>query len=261
MNNEPRSHVEPAQLRRLVLLFASAFLALALMVADGIHILVGKINFLCFQEARADDGGDGDGDGDGDEALLLLFSSQSPAQQGLVRVINHSDEEGEVHVHAIDDSGEHHGPVTLPLGAKAAIHFNSRDLEQGNDQKGMSGGMGDGEGAWRLRFDTDLDIAAFAYARQSAFVGLHDVAPEIWPGQWYVPTFNPGSNMGRLSLLRLINPNDADAEVLIDGLDALGDPPLDGPIVPHHRGFDEGIPAAKLRRGFGSDSRWQRPTL
>ena len=159
-----------------------------------------------------------------------MFPSQSSAQQSLVRVINYSDEEGEVHVHAIDDSGESHGPVTLPIGAKAAIHFNSRDLEQGSEGKGMSGGTGDGEGAWRLRFDTDLDVAVFAYVRQSAFVGLHDVVQEVWPGQWYVPTFNPGSNLGRLSLLRLINPNDTEVEVLVDGLDALGDPPPDGPV-------------------------------
>ena len=135
-----------------------------------------------------------------------------------------------MHVHAIDDSGESHGPVTVPLGAKAAVHFNSRDLEQGSEQKGISGGTGSGEGAWRLRFDTELEIATLAYARQSAFVGLHDVVPEVWPGQWYVPTFNPGSNLGRLSLLRLINPNDTDAEVLIDGLDTLGEPPPDGPV-------------------------------
>ena len=75
-----------------------------------------------------------------------------------------------------------------------------------------------------------LRIAALAYVRQSAFVSLHDVVPEIWPLQWYVPTFNPGSNLGRLSLLRLINPNDADAEVVIDGLDALGESPPDGRV-------------------------------
>ena len=43
-----------------------------------------------------------------------------------------------------------------------------------------------------------------------------------------MPTFNPGSNRARLSLLRLINPNDTDAEVTIDGLDSLGGSPPGG---------------------------------
>ena len=133
-------------------------------------------------------------------------------------------------IHAIDDSGARFGPVMLPLGAKESVQFSSWELERGSEAKDLSGTTGEGEGSWRLEFDTELDIAALAYARQSAFVGLHDVVPEIWPLQWYVPTFNPGSNLGRLSLLRLINPNDDDAQVVIDGLDALGESPPDGRV-------------------------------
>ena len=59
---------------------------------------------------------------------------------------------------------------------------------------------------------------------------MHDTVPEIWPGLWYVPTFNPGDNLPLRSLLRLVNPNDAEVEVEIDGLDDRGEPPPEGKV-------------------------------
>ena len=133
-------------------------------------------------------------------------------------------------IHAIDDSGRRYGPVSLPLGAKAAAQFTSRDLEDGNPAKGITSGLGEGEGNWRLELETELDIEPLAYRRDSAFSSLHDVVPQVWPLLWYVPTVNPGSNQSRRSFLRLINPNDTDAEVMIDALDDKGEPPPDGGV-------------------------------
>ena len=146
---------EPTVLRRTVLVLSSALIALPLLMVSGIQYLGEKLPFHFVQEARAS--GDGDGDGDGDGTLPLLRSSQSSGNQELVRVINHSKRPGTAQIHATDDSGRRFGPVSLSLEAMATVQFTSRDLEEGNAAKGIPSGLGQGEGNWRLEFDTELD--------------------------------------------------------------------------------------------------------
>ena len=38
------------------------------------------------------------------------------------------------------------------------MHFNSADLEAGNAERGLSGGVGDGKGKWRLRVTAERPI-------------------------------------------------------------------------------------------------------
>lgn len=157
----------------------------------------------------------------------LFMSASNPVQQGFVRVINRSDESGTVRIHAFDDSGRRAGPVTLALDAQATAHFNSGDLETGNPSKGLSGSTGRGQGDWRLRLDTDLDIEALAYIRTADgfLTSMHDSVPgersesEILH---LVPIFNPGSNRNQVSKLRLINANSGPAEISIAGVDDNG---------------------------------------
>ena len=69
--------------------------------------------------------------------------------------------------------------------------------------------MGDGEGHRRLELDTALTIAPQAYIRTADgfLTSMHDLAPEAGMCH-HVPFFNPGSNLGKRSWLRLINPSD-----------------------------------------------------
>ncbi|MCY4373462.1 MAG: hypothetical protein OXC31_06765 [Spirochaetaceae bacterium] len=60
--------------------------------------------------------------------LPLLPSGSDAARQGVVRILNHSGEAGDVAVTAIDDSGAAFGPVTLSVEAGQAIEFSSMDL-------------------------------------------------------------------------------------------------------------------------------------
>ena len=137
-----------------------------------------------------------------------------------------SPEAGEVRIDAIDDEGESYGPVTLPIDGGAAVHFNSEDLENGNAEKGLSGGVGPGEGAWRLQLSSELDIEVLSYVRTpDGFVtSTHDTVPSAG-GRHRVPFFNPGSNAGQVSRLRLINPGEEAAEVSIVGVDDRGESP------------------------------------
>ena len=77
-------------------------------------------------------------------------SASEPLRQGFVRVINHSAEAGEVSIDPVDDGGRAFDTITLSIEANETVHFNSNDLETGNEGKGLTGGTGSGEGAWRL---------------------------------------------------------------------------------------------------------------
>ena len=164
-------------------------------------------------------------------AVPLFMSASNPQLQGFVRIINHSDEPGEVAIHAIDDSGRRFGPVTFMLNAKAAKHVNSDDLEMGNADKGLSTGTGGGYGNWRLEVESSLDIEALAYVRtlDGFLTAMHDVVSED-EGIHRAPTFNPGSNLKQKSVLRLINPNAEDAQVRVMGLDDAGERSASGAL-------------------------------
>lgn len=163
---------------------------------------------------------------------LPLVKPAGGTQESFLRIINRSDRAGEVTIHAIDDSGNRDGPITLSLAANQTKHLSSRDLEEGNPRKGLSGGIDDGDGDWRLHLTTDLDIEPLAYIRTpDGFVtSMHDVVqPEhvYTPGvedylRYRVWFFNPGTNPRQRSLLRVINVAGIDNEITINALDDEG---------------------------------------
>ena len=159
-------------------------------------------------------------------SLPLVKSAANPDLTGFVRVINRSDSAGTVRVHGVDDSGRRFGPISLDLEANASAHFNSVDLESGNANKGLSGGLGDGTGDWRLELESTLDIEVLGYVRTAdGFVtSVHDLVVEGGSGRYRVPFFNPGRNLAQVSRLRLINTGDVAADVVIDGRDDRGEP-------------------------------------
>ena len=160
------------------------------------------------------------------QPLPLVMAASDRGRHGFVRIINHSDRAGTVDIHAIDDTGRRFGPVSLSLEAGAAAHFNSADLENGNTAKGLSAGVGDGTGNWRLELASALPIEALAYIRTpDGFVtNMHEVAIETFEGSnhYHVSFFNPGRNRNQESRLRLINPGSAPARIEITGVDDRG---------------------------------------
>ena len=169
------------------------------------------------------------GAGDSTVDVPLFLSASESLRQGFLRLINHSDQAGDVSLTAIDDTGREFGPVSLALAARQVIHFNSSELEMGNSAKGLESGIGQGQGHWRLRLASPLPIEALAYVRapDGFLSSIYDLAPKI-AGLHRVSTFNPASNWRQASLLRLINPEDQDAEIAIHGLDDSG--AMRGPV-------------------------------
>ena len=125
------------------------------------------------------------------------------------------------------------------------MHFNSDDWENGNTDKGLEGAAGSGEGAWRLEFESALDLVVSAYVRTSDgfLTSMHDLvdrdtcaAEEAESGQiaarssrpfafrpcgdeLRVPFFNPASNTAQVSSLRLVNRGGSDTAVTVFGVD------------------------------------------
>ena len=155
--------------------------------------------------------------------LPLLPSASDALREGMVRILNHSGEAGEVVVTAIDDAGAVFGPIGLELKAREAIHFSSADLERGNAARGIAAGIGGGQGDWRLVLETELDIEPLAYVQTSAgFIdGLNDTLPT--PSFYHrvaLPAPSPGFPGG--GRLRLINGSAAGVNVIMFGFDDAG---------------------------------------
>ena len=157
------------------------------------------------------------------ENVFLFPSALDPLREGFVRVINHSAEAGEVAIDPLDDSGRKYDTIVLSIDANETKHFNSGDLETGNEGKGLTGSTGSGQGDWRLSFSSELDIEVLAYIRtEDGFLtSMHDIAPDA-RGRHRIVTFNPGSNTRQRSLLRLVNSGEDSANVAIRGIDDHG---------------------------------------
>ena len=181
---------------------------------------------------------------------LFPAAGDESGRQGFVRVINRSERMGEVRIAAFDDAERDYGTVTLSVGANETVHFNSDDLEQGNAGKGLSGGVGAGDGDWRLELTSELDIQVLSYIRtdDGFLTAMHDVVPSA-QGEHRVAVFNPGKNMNQVSLLRLINPGDEPAEVAIAGMDDQGASPGSGVMVTVPAGSSKTLTAQQLEAG------------
>ncbi len=159
--------------------------------------------------------------GGGARHRVPLFPAAGGARHGFVRVINRSRRSGDVAIAAVDDAGNRSGPARLEIGRRQTAHFNSSDLEAGNAAKGLSGGVGMGEGDWRLELTSTLDLQVLSYVRTAdGFVtSMHDLAPGAADGSHRVVFFNPGSNSRQVSKLRLVNDGGRAASATIAGVD------------------------------------------
>ena len=174
-----------------------------------------------------------------ERAIVPLFPavSDSSVHEGVVRIINHSMTDADVHVHAFDDAGTRYGPVEISVGVDTVLHFNSSDLVSGNAEKGLMEGIGeDAMGYLRLSLRSASDIEGLAYLRDGSMNlnSIHDLVPDTDAGH-RVAFFNPASNMTMVSMLRIVNVGDAMAEIRIEGKDdggACSEDPVELKLAP-----------------------------
>ena len=144
------------------------------------------------------------------------FPASGQPREGVVRIVNRSNENGHVFIEAVDDAGVRAGPVRLDVGARQAVHFDSADLEDGNSRKGLSGIGAPTTGDWRLSVISALDVEVLSYIRtEDGFLtAMHDVLPDA-----LAPFFNPASNERQRSVLRVVNTEAEPAKWTTGGYD------------------------------------------
>ena len=165
---------------------------------------------------------------------LLVPATTSDAPQGVLRILNGTQESGAVEIYAIDDGGNRSGPATVTLNASAAVELTATDLVSDNATKGLAGGIGADVSDVRLVIETDIDLVLLAYVRAAdgTLSAMHDTARGFYvdefgydTGHQYhydVPLFNSASDVTQASRLRLINPGDISASVTISARDDSG---------------------------------------
>ena len=189
-------------------------------------------------------------DATGMHRVPLFPGSSNTTRQGLVRVINRSDAAGTVHIEMFDTSTRDYEPITLGLDANEAAQFDTDDLELGNAEIGLSGGVGAGEGDWRLALSSDLDIEVRAYSltQDDFLTAMHEIV-RVVGYRHRVALFNPGSNRAQVSQLRLANRVSGPALVSITGIDDHGKSPGSGVTLSVAAGETRILTAPDLEAG------------
>lgn len=161
---------------------------------------------------------------DGQHRHHVPLLPATDGRDGLVRVVNLGGLGGEVLIEAVDDAGARRGPLRLQLNGRQTVNFNTRDLEQGNADKGLTGATGAGGGDWRLTLASSLDLQVLSYVRTADgfLAAMHDVAPVAADGAHRVSFFNPGSNTRQQSKLRLLNDGTETVSATVTGIDDAG---------------------------------------
>ena len=89
---------------------------------------------------------------DGDEGATTiheveLFPGASDEElEGVLRIVNRTQQYERVNIEAIDETGTVFGPVTLWISGLEGLVLTSEDLEEGNSSKGLYHGHGSGDG-------------------------------------------------------------------------------------------------------------------
>ena len=162
-------------------------------------------------------------DGGPRHQVSMFPSASNEAYQGFLRIVNRSDDAGDVSIVGYDDVGGRYGPVTIEIAGNATAEMSADDLENGNETMGFGQGFVSGSGDWWLEIESDLDLDVFGYARTSdgSLTSTHDAFHRDASGI-HVPVFNVSNVEDRISELRLVNSADDIRTVSITGVDENG---------------------------------------
>ena len=159
------------------------------------------------------------------QGLPWLPSGADGVRLGFVRLINSTDEAASLWIYALDEDGHEQGPVGLVVSPNGATRFGALDLADANRETGFHGSIVAGVGDWRVQlYSSRGDVEAFAYMQtpDGLVTSVRDTAPGAAQGVHHVAFFGPTSESDPVSVLRLINPGNEQAEVTITGVDDAG---------------------------------------
>ncbi len=147
-------------------------------------------------------------------------------QQSFLRFTNQSDVAGSVLLSGVDDNGNS-APgtdITFMLGPRESKQLTSRDVENGNGSKDLSGALGDGSGKWHLTATSDIDLEVMSLIRtpDGFLTNISGVAPTDVAQVHRIYYANPASETGQATLIRVVNITTSTGTVTISGIDDNG---------------------------------------
>ena len=93
---------------------------------------------------------------DGVHRVAFFNPGSNEEQVSRLRLVNDGSEDVEAHITGTDDSGSQPGTTVLAtIPAQSAVEISAADLESGSGPSIRTGSLGDGEGKWRLRIESD----------------------------------------------------------------------------------------------------------
>jgi hypothetical protein len=146
-------------------------------------------------------------------------------QEGFLRFTNPSLDPVDVTLTGYDDLGnEGQNTITFSIPGLGSQQMNSKDIENGNENKGLTGFFGSGVDNWRINAVSTDDIGVSAYLRTTNgfMTKIGDTVPSANGTSHIVPMFNPGSNTNQVSKLRLVNETGLQNTFSIIGIDDSG---------------------------------------
>ena len=97
---------------------------------------------------------------DGSHRVVFFNPGSNTRQVSKLRLINDGEQGARVTITGIDDQGNGSGRVERTVPAGSALTFTAAELEAGGER--VAGSLGDGQGKWRLRVDSDGPIAVMS---------------------------------------------------------------------------------------------------
>ena len=154
-----------------------------------------------------------------EHTVLYFPASDGTTSEGYLHIINHSDEEGELSITAIDDFGNRLEAIVLTLKAEEALDFSASEIEpaEKNDDTNDST---ERRRNWRLEISSELPIEVLSFMRDAngAMTPIHEGVPLI-AHRHRIPVFYVGDPNSSNSVLRVVNQKDESVIVEISATD------------------------------------------
>jgi len=161
----------------------------------------------------------------GDDNLAFFANPASNVnQQTFLRIVNTADVAGTVSISAVDDAGIASNTITFELAAFESKQLNAQDLELGNENKGLTGSLGDGTGKWRLNISSVLALEVMSLIRtpDGFLTNLSGMVAEAGAGLHIIYFGNPAAATEKQTFLRIINTSAQPSSVTISAVDDSG---------------------------------------
>ncbi len=97
---------------------------------------------------------------DGSHRVVFFNPGSNSRQVSKLRLVNDGGRAASATIAGVDDGGSDSGTAAVTVPAGQAITFTSAQLEAGGG--GLSGGLGDGSGKWRLRVESDAPLSVMS---------------------------------------------------------------------------------------------------